>query len=859
MHQKGPYLFIWLSLFILGIFVPSTSAQGLRPIRQAPPPADIENDEGGPVRVIGRGDYTNFEVAPQLTEPAIVLLDQGGQYAARDNSYAAPAAGQIFGRLTSPFDTPPFTYQIDLPQEPLGEAYDVDNDAEVDLGVQIWVVSVRHNPNSEPRDPYLLPLEQAGQTWLNSVLTRKATAPELLPEPYAGTLLVYVPEEGQGFPAGFGEDGFVFTKDDPIVRLPQGYTLVTLNETGFTFDRSHEVRMDIEESPTDVQVDFSDLDYVAAFSAFIDLMVQRYAYTELRNINWESWRAEYSLRIEQAAEDGDAEAFSDVFEEIADRSRDRHFSVPVPVLTVESITTEVQTGVGLDSTAEVRGTRLVNRPGLVELADGRVLVTNVREDSPAAAAGIEPLAELSMVDGTPVANLLDRLAEGSSFATPESRRLDALSRLTSGSPETDVELTYQNPGGETRTVTLSRPPFSFDTFNAALSDLFGQLGNLPDLTTGNLQTRNGQPIGYVAWGDFFRGNIKLPTLSNYLQSLSETPALIIDLRNNGGGSEWLMMQMAAYFFAEDDPLLLDRLATSRYDAVADGFVTTSAFGIPARLPIHAPLPQAYYPGEVVILVGDNCASSCEFFSAWLQRSGRATVIGAHGTRGAGGAVQQVLLPEGVVVNYTYSRETDLQGEPYIEAKGIEPDLRLPLDDAYAEALVNSQDPVLDYALAWLDESLPASRIKDGQTAAHTADTTLCAPVELATGVDPLAPRNDYRSFGDEVENRADISAETLSVPEEATDVDWTNAVLGLLGYCGDDSTTQTITLYRPNPDTVTAVVLTQILFDDSVAAEEVRLDLKKEGDRAWSVEWAGIRWQCARGPDTDSFTTNLCP
>ena len=40
------------------------------------------------------------------------------------------------------------------------------------------------------------------------------------------------------FPSGFGADNKLFTDDDPLVRLPAGYTVVNMDTTPFTFDRS---------------------------------------------------------------------------------------------------------------------------------------------------------------------------------------------------------------------------------------------------------------------------------------------------------------------------------------------------------------------------------------------------------------------------------------------------------------------------------------------------------------------------------------------------------------------------------------------------------------------------------------------
>ena len=42
---------------------------------------------------------------------------------------------------------------------------------------------------------------------------------------------MWAPDDQQGFPSGFGADGKLFTADDPIVRLPAGYTVVNMDRT----------------------------------------------------------------------------------------------------------------------------------------------------------------------------------------------------------------------------------------------------------------------------------------------------------------------------------------------------------------------------------------------------------------------------------------------------------------------------------------------------------------------------------------------------------------------------------------------------------------------------------------------------
>lgn len=50
----------------------------------------------------------------------------------------------------------------------------------------------------------------------------------------------------------------------------------------------------------------------------------------------------------------------------------------------------------------------------------------------------------------------------------------------------------------------------------------------------------------------------------------------------------------------------------------------------------------------------------------------------------------------------------------------------------------------------------------------------------------------------------------------------------------------------------------EIARDDSIAEQEYRVDLVLDKDGIWTIEWAGWRQRCARGP-RDGWITELCP
>jgi hypothetical protein len=261
------------------------------------PAAPIQNDEGGPVVITGTVIYTNPFFTTGVTAPLIILEDQAG-FVDRNEYFLFPQASQTLGQITSNFYTSPFTYSLALPIEPQGTLRDVDQDDQEDTGVMIFAVAYWDNTWG---DPFLEERDQQGGGWSTAYAsTRISTDPERLREITGGKYLIYAPDDQQGFPMGFGEDGLLFTEDDPIVAVPQGYTVIDLDTDPFTFDRSRSQAIDLIE-PTDAAlVDFSGLSYTEAFDAMVDMLTKEYAFTEYKGIEWASLAAKFRPDVQQA-------------------------------------------------------------------------------------------------------------------------------------------------------------------------------------------------------------------------------------------------------------------------------------------------------------------------------------------------------------------------------------------------------------------------------------------------------------------------------------------------------------------------------------------------------------------------------
>jgi hypothetical protein len=152
--------------------------------------------------------------------------------------------------------------------------------------------------------------------------------------------------------------------------------------------------------------------------------------------------------------------------------------------------------------------------------------------------------------------------------------------------------------------------------------------------------------------------------------------------------------------------------------------------------LSAPQPDLYWGGPVVVLVDQNCASSCEFFTQFLQTNDRVTVVGQYATSGAGAPINHVAMPYGITFQYTKGRAyfagTD---EMNLEAKGVVPDVRVPVTEESAAALVAGEDPVLAAGLQTLNELVGKAAAATIKLVPLTADVTGGTPAEFA-GVYP---------------------------------------------------------------------------------------------------------------------------
>jgi len=667
MQFKRACLFASLLLLVLAV-TPAFAQDEL-------PDAEIQDDEGGVVFVTGQLAYSNPTLPDFGTQPIVFLGDMseifGGEFVF-STEYINLESPQFLATITSPITESPFTFELRLPIDPGGVLADVDNDGESDTGVSLYNLNFTFNGVG---DPFV-----DNREFIYYRSSSQSLDYETLYQVNGGRVLVWSPDAEQGFPSGFGDDGELFTEDDPTVGIPEGWTVVDLDTEPFTFIRSREAEVDIIESAGEELPDFSDMGYTEAFSALLDMMENEYAFSEFKEVDWEAIRAEYMPLFEQAEADNDSEAYQLALEDFAENAiPDGHIAVASQFLVAQGLPADIMGGLGI---------------AIVELSDGRFIVNYIGENSPASDEGIEPGAEILDVNGVAVADAIEDLPGlNPPYSSDTLRRLEQIRQVMRFNVGDEVEITYQNPGdSEATTVTLTAVEESASRL-ASRNNVYGvpRGSNLP---VEYEVLENG--YGYIAiysFSDDFLVSVLLWQRALALFNALEVPGIIIDMRYNNGGSPDISNPMLGYLFDEEV------------------YAGTSAFYFPDRgafeiNPLYettiepAPNEADRYRGPIAVLISPACFSNCEFFTYALTLRDDVAVVGYYPTGGLGGGIQQFAMPDGVFGQFTVGRALGADNEIHIEGTGVEPTLVVPVTE---DTVFSEGDPLLDAAVEWLDE------------------------------------------------------------------------------------------------------------------------------------------------------------
>jgi carboxyl-terminal processing protease len=294
-----------------------------------------------------------------------------------------------------------------------------------------------------------------------------------------------------------------------------------------------------------------------------------------------------------------------------------------------------------------QGVSIGFRPGYVE---GRVVVLDVLSDSNAAHAGIEPGMIVTALDGQPIE---ERLAEAAKSVLPSSTervtKLRILGNVFAGAVETSFAASLRRADGSSFDVKFGRQTLS----------------SAPSVTAAKLSSG----FGYVRFDEFHPSLVKEFKMA--VENLRTTPGLILDLRRNRGGVGATLEAMAALFF--DRKTLFERRMSRKQVTASerDGHRAEETQVFVGRRGAQI------YSAPVVILVSEYSASATEVFSAGMQDSGRAKLVGSQTCGCVLGITHDRVMKGGGVLEISEvlwfsPKDRKLEGEGVIPDKVVAP-------------------------------------------------------------------------------------------------------------------------------------------------------------------------------------------
>jgi C-terminal processing protease CtpA/Prc len=625
-----------------------------------------ENDGGGPAGITGSYSITNDFIFTYYVENAVALLDLHG-FVIRDQEWELPLDSQVLGPMTYDPQTKGGTFELSLPALPRGEFNDVDNNGKPNQGVQVFAVGYSPNQAGGP----FAEGDDRSRGW-PSYLASVKTDTENHDEVTGGKLIIWAADAEAQFPSGFGKDGLLFTPDDPVGAVAAGYSVVDLDKDPFEFSRDAQPKLSLYE-PADVAIkDYSKLSYTEAFQKTFETLRKEYAFNgiEGKQPDWDGLYADIQPRVQQAEKSADPNAFYLALRDFTWAFKDGHVSLQAGDYASQDFAKETKGGYGFS---------------IRELDDGRVLVIYVLDGGPAAQAGIEVGAEITKLNGEPIKDAISKARSYSLQSSDFAIRYQQSRYLLRARPGTRVTVSYTNPGrtGQEAALTAVAERQSFNR----TSLYYGVNTDTLLPVDSQLLMKDNALVGYIRVNSNFDDlNLVIRLFERALKQFRARQAagLIIDMRYNNGGAN---LGLAGFLTDQEIPL-----GQLEYYSEATGNFEPEG----PRQKIY-PNQDQYRFDKTVLLVGPACFSACEIEAYGFSQVPGMVVVGQYPTGGVEAEVArgQFKLPEGFSLQVPTGRFTLLDGSIFLEGKGVQPTLRVPVDKTTA---LSTDDVVLQAGL-----------------------------------------------------------------------------------------------------------------------------------------------------------------
>jgi len=356
----------------------------------------------------------------------------------------------------------------------------------------------------------------------------------------------------------------------------------------------------------------STQDYQADFAELCSQIGSTYAYFDSKPLQWSQVCELYRADL---AKVGNRDQFVTLLEQVIDELYDPH--------------SQLNTNTAQSYRLVPSGTDL-----WAEWHDGRAVITQVRENSDAARAGVRPGMGVVTFNGKPIAALVDaRMGRVYPHSTAAARDW-ALRSVLAGVHETPRVLGLQ-VGGKPRAISLPAPDQHFR-------------GEQPVTSS---EIRPG--IGYIRLNDSLGNDATVPAFDAALDALRSTRGLVVDLRNTAsGGNSSVARGILGRFVRTDLPYQKHILpAEEKETGVRRSW-----------LELVSPRGERY-ANPVVVLVNRWTGSMGEGLAIGFDATGAGKVVGTEMARLVGATYTIPLPATGIRANVPAERLQHVNGQP----------------------------------------------------------------------------------------------------------------------------------------------------------------------------------------------------
>ncbi|MCM3041265.1 S41 family peptidase [Paenibacillus motobuensis] len=433
--------------------------------------------------------------------------------------------------------------------------------------------------------------------------------------------------------------------------------------------------------------DFSGMSYSKAFVAMNERLSREYPFGEWKKIDWNERRSKYEPIFKQAEKDKDFDLYYKTLREYLSSLRDGHIKI-VNDNVYDGNTVfkkEVGGGFGLST---------------VQLDNGKVFVSLVLENSPAAKSGIKLGAEIVAWGGKTGKEAFDQTTwSENNMATDEVKRFNQGRFMVRAPIGKEIQVEFRNWGESEPTRTkLMAYDDQFETLKKTKIKLTQADLDAPPIEGEIL----GNGYGYVKIKHFLpNSNVTSPekSLADLLKMFQDrhVKGLIIDLRNNPGGEDQLAANLAGFFVKE----------MKHYEYVSYYNRYTGKFELNRNEVVKVKPAKPNFDGPVAILINSSTGSSGEGMPLVLKGVPNVKIVGFTSTAGSFGLMSspiEIKMPEGYVIQFPDGRSLNqnkkVQGDAdQTGVGGAVPDIKIPLnEETFKASMMEGQDVELKYAI-----------------------------------------------------------------------------------------------------------------------------------------------------------------